>query len=160
MHYEDKYKVIFCSVPKAGCTTMKTMFALLQGHFTLNQLQNENMVTHANHLRKVYSLSDSSQFHQRQIKNYFKYIVVRNPLERIVSAYHEKIARKRVPQHYQILQKKILQQYGNNSSQFPSFSEFIDYLLHSKPSDPHFMPTTKLCDPCQIKYDFMLISKQ
>ena len=152
MLYEDKHKVIFCSVPKAGCTTMKTMFALLQGHFTLNQLQNANMVTHANHLRKVYSLSDSSQFHQLQ--NYFKYIVVRNPLERIVSAYHEKIARKRHSQYYQILQKKILQQYGNNNSQFPSFSEFIDYLLHSKPSDPHFMPTTTLCDPCRIKYDF------
>ena len=150
--YEDKHKVIFCSVPKAGCTTMKTMFALLQGLFTLNQLQDENMIKHANHLSGVYSLFSSYQLHR--LKNYFKYTVVRNPLERIVSAYREKIARKISSQNYQILQKKILQHSGNKNSQFPSFSEFIDYLLHSKLSDAHFMPTTELCDPCQIKYDF------
>ena len=31
MLYEDKSKVIYCYVPKTGCTQMKTMIVLLQG---------------------------------------------------------------------------------------------------------------------------------
>ena len=38
--YEDKSKVVYCYVPKTGCTQMKTMIVLLQGLYTMKQPNN------------------------------------------------------------------------------------------------------------------------
>ena len=165
MLYEDKHKVIYCSVPKTGCTTMKTMMILLQGLFTLDQL-NKTIVTHEEHLCKAFKLCRGSSSLQPcyepknnsdyLIKKYYKFVVVRDPLERFVSAYHNKFKSKECENRYQNLQKKILQFYRNNNTQFPSFSEFFGYVFHTKlhSSDRHLIPVTGLCGPCQIKYDF------
>ena len=163
MLYEDKHKVIYCSVPKTGCTSMKTMMVLLQGLFTLDQL-NKTIVTHGEYLRKALKLCrdnnlepcyESKNNVDYLIKNYYKFVVVRDPLERFVSAYYNKFASKESESMYQNLQKNILQFYRNNNAQFPSFSEFIGYVFHTKlySSDKHLIPVTGLCGPCQIKYD-------
>ena len=45
---------------------------------------------------------------------------------------------------------------GKYKIEFPSFSEFVGYVFHTKlhSSDRHLIPVTGLCGPCQIKYDF------
>ena len=166
MLYEDKHKVIYCSVPKTGCTTMKTMMVLLQGLFTLDQLNKTKVtVTHASYLGKAFKLCRVNSIRpcyqpknntDYLLKNYYKFVVVRDPLERFVSAYHNKFASKDSESVYQNLQKKILQTYRNNNAEFPSFSEFVGYVFHTKlhSSDRHLIPVTGLCGPCQIKYDF------
>ena len=166
MLYADKSKVVYCYVPKTGCTQMKTMIVLLQDLYTMKQLNN-TIVTNAKYLSRVRTMCIDKRHPCYQPKdnvsyllnNYYKYVVVRDPLERLVSAYHNKLTTKDTFIDYRKLQKKILQYYRNDStvlqSEFPSFSEFIGFLLHSKESfDKHFIPVIELCDPCQIKYNF------
>ena len=164
MLYEDTHKVIYCSVPKTGCTSMKTMMVLLQGLFTLDQL-NKTKVTHEDHLLKALKLCRDNSIqpcYQPKnntdyfIKNYYKFVVVRDPLERFVSVYHDKFASKESESGYQKLQKQILSYYGNYTTEFPSFPEFFGYVFQTKlhSSDKHLIPATELCGPCQIKYDF------
>ena len=88
MLYEDTPKVIYCSLFKTGCTTMKTMMVLLQGLFTLDQL-NKTIVTHGEHLWKAIKLCRVNSIqpcHQPKnntdndymIKNYNTFVVVRD----------------------------------------------------------------------------------
>ena len=143
---------------------MKTMMVLLQGLFTLDQLS-KTKVSHGAHLKKAFNLCRvnlTQPCYQPQnntdylLKNYYKFVVVRDPLERLVSAYYNKYASKESSKKYQNVQQKILQTYRNNSTDLPSFSEFFGYVFHTKlhSSDKHLIPVTGLCGPCQIKYDF------
>ena len=75
---------------------MKTMMVLLQGLFTLDQF-NKTEVSHAAHLRKAFNLCRvnlTQPCYQPKnntdylLKNYYKFVVVRDLLERLVSAYH------------------------------------------------------------------------
>ena len=120
-------------------------------------------------VRTMYKVKQHSCYQPKHnvsywLNNYYKYIVVRDPLERLVSAYHKKLTTKDTFIDYKMLQKKILQYYRNNStvlqSEFPSFSEFTGFLLHSKESfDKHFILAIELCDPCRTKYDFYVNNK-
>ena len=51
--------IIYCFIPKTGCTKTKTLFLLLQGLYSLEQLFNKT-VTHKNYLKKVKTLADLS----------------------------------------------------------------------------------------------------
>ena len=105
MLYEDKHKVIYCSVPKTGCTTMKRMMVLLQDLFTLDQLNNTKVtVTYASYLLKAFKLCRVNSIRLcYQTKKNTDYLL--KTMERFVSTYH-KFASKDSESVYQIIQKK------------------------------------------------------
>lgn len=92
----DKHKTLYCSVPKVACTTWKKILLLLNG-------QNFTDVHHA----KIPKLSQFSKEEiEKRLRNYKKFIIVRNPHSRVLSAYNEKFA------HVSQYNKYILKHFG------------------------------------------------
>lgn len=109
------------------------------------------------------------------LKRYFKFMMYRNPLERLVSAYRSKVEQypliglNQSEPHYNWFRMKIhnhtsplrYQRWMENGGQNPvriSFSDFIDFWLtttdYKAHNDPHFAPLFDLCQPCRVRYSF------
>ena len=107
---------------------------------------------------------------QKQIlETYFKFTFVREPFERILSAYKDKFVYPRFPRSkLQLHGTAILKSVRPNASKSAldklddiSFSEFIEYLVTkgSNKSTPvmdwHWDNYVNICGMCAISYDFI-----
>ena len=168
--YDDSKRIIFCYVPKSGCSNWKRMFAVLSGTVKADDTERPSKQI----LQSVNKLEYLSEMEQTaRLKHYFKFSFVRNPLERIVSGYRNKIAvpinyanRNRWPDRilFQILKTFEKPKYKEWSKTnftsadfYPSFEGFIQYLTGAKLSslNEHFRPFMELCQPCSINYNFV-----
>lgn len=178
-----------CSIPKVGSTVWKRTLMLLAGNVSekeLNQSNSEyitarNPSQFAQH-RKVqahYGLYKTTMYSKKEfkyrIKKYFKFIFVRNPWRRLLSAYLDKFTihdqEHRVP--YQKKAQKIIKRY--HKDQMPSqimragilknvtgmvtFSEFLSYIMDDwemrRHADLHWTRYIDHCKPCTTHYDFL-----
>jgi len=98
-----------------------------------------------------------------------KFIIVRHPFERLVSAYRDKLAGFTRNEHYLNMRKVIIKNYRTDKSDrssIPSFKESVDFVLDELKKmergssnlviDGHFMPYTRRCIPCAIDYDVII----
>ncbi|XP_033745750.1 carbohydrate sulfotransferase 14-like [Pecten maximus] len=154
--------MVFCYIPKIACSQWQMMFITLTGKVNTSLLNLGNV--HKKYRSKLKFLSGYSLGKRKIIlEKYKKYIVVRNPLERILSAYRNKL----VPTgtHYQFgnIRKIIVKRYRANTSPnsegeyVVNFLEFVKFLIDEKPEyyNSHWRRYTSLCLPCVIKYDFV-----
>lgn len=104
-------------------------------------------------------------------RNYFKFMFVRHPPERALSAYRNKIEHPLItnPEEQSIwdeVRYSILNSYRikfNNKivkekeELFPTFPEFIHFMYDSDPAlmNEHYKPMVELCQPCAIQYDYV-----
>ena len=105
-----------------------------------------------------------------KIKNYFKFIMVRNPLERLLSAFRSKVElpltfnrldtfemiRRDIVGKYR---KDELDRWQRNNGSFKvqvTFTEYIDWVVNSENAllNEHFSPIIDNSHPCRIRYDF------
>ena len=178
MLVDDKAKTIYCFVPKVGCTSLSVLFFVNQG--LLPESESQQPRGHINRRRLESLIAKRSFWHLNDtqrvytLKNYFKFIMYRNPLERLVSGYRSKVQRyplirteRDSPQYnwlrravYKTTHPKEYKEWSDSGSKTPvqiSFPDFIDYWL-SQPlalrQDEHFRPITELCHPCRSRFDF------
>uniref|UniRef100_A0A672IHN6 Carbohydrate sulfotransferase n=1 Tax=Salarias fasciatus TaxID=181472 RepID=A0A672IHN6_SALFA len=159
---EDKYKLLYCQVPKAGCSNWKRTLMVLAGQASNTQSINHDTVHYGDHLKKLDSF-DRQGIMQR-LETYTKVMFVREPLERMVSAYRDKFEN---PNNYyhSLFGKPIISKYRANPSWAAlktgsgvTFKEFVQYLLDvHRPvgMDIHWEQANQLCNPCLIDYDFI-----
>ena len=86
--HDDNKKIVFCYIPKVGCSKWKYMFPLLTGQQPLESDPSREVL---HKVKKLSSLSDSGI--KQHLNTYFKYIFICNPMERVASAYLDKIAK-------------------------------------------------------------------
>lgn len=106
-----------------------------------------------------------------KLKKYTKFLFVRDPFVRLISAYRNKFE-LRNEDFYRRFAQVMLRRYGNQPTPpasvdeaftvgiHPSFSHFIQYLLDPQtekemPFNEHWRQVYRLCHPCQIDYDFV-----
>lgn len=159
---EDKYKLLYCQVPKAGCSNWKRTLMVLAGKASNTQSIKHDTVHYGQHLKKLDSFDQQGIMHRLQ--TYTKVIFVREPLERMVSAYRDKFEN---PNNYyhSLFGKPIISKYRVNPSKAAlktgngvTFKEFVQYLLDvHRPvgMDIHWEQANQLCNPCLIDYDFI-----
>ena len=157
--FDDVHKVVYCHVPKAGCTMMTTAFILLQKLFTLDALEKNGLVTHMKHLSKVKTFRNTSVTEiEHKLETYYKFMIVRNPFERLYSSFNDKLTRLNAPSCFRRKSKAVLKHSHDYTSQVPNFKQFartfVETSIFSK--DGHFRQMVDLCDPCSIQYDFYL----
>ena len=97
------------------------------------------------------------------MKTFFKFLFVRNPLHRILSAYRNKIVNGNAQFELQY-SRPIMRKYRKlNANQVNgkvvTFQEFVRYLIDNETyvntMNEHWMPMYELCQPCYINYNFV-----
>ena len=165
---------------QVGCTNLKLLFSTTQDMLPNGELLKSR--DHVNQHRLEEAISLQTFYHQPKrkhlqiLRNYFKFVMLRNPLERLVSGYRSKVLRyplvglKTDTPHYNWFRKKIYSHthpeeykaWVDTQGACPiniSFSDFIDFLLadgetFSMGMDEHFQPIVNLCQPCRVRYSY------
>ncbi|CAJ0965812.1 unnamed protein product [Ranitomeya imitator] len=154
---EETHKFLYCEVPKAGCSNWKRIIFLLKMNITLKAEYLEHDAIHSRNVLK--RLSDYPEEQQKKmLETYIKVLFTRDPFQRLVSAYRDKLLHGMGYQGIQVpLKIKAMYRKNKNSTENVSFNEFVQYLLTLTPKqmDVHWRPMHYLCDPCNINYDFL-----
>lgn len=138
-----KYCYIYVETPKVACSTIKMNLQFLE-------LGEENKFrVHDKSNSPLLSPSDSSINLKKVIKNYFKFCFVRNPYDRVLSCYLDKVKPER--------KKSYRVDLGLPHEGNVSFEDFLDSVRCQKRSDMniHWIPQSEILAVESIKYDFV-----
>ncbi|XP_017661606.1 PREDICTED: carbohydrate sulfotransferase 9-like isoform X1 [Lepidothrix coronata] len=154
---EHKHKFIYCEVPKVGCSNWKRTIFLLQADLNAEASEIEHDHIHQTSLiKKLVSYPPAIQ--KEFLNNYTKVMFTRHPLERLVSAYRDKLLHSE-PFYSITVANEIRAMFrkNKNSSEKVSFQEFVNFIIAKQPNtlDIHWKPMFLLCDPCNIHYDIL-----
>lgn len=159
---EDRYKVLYCEVPKAGCSNWKRVLMVLSGiAFSTRDIPHDT-VHYANSLRQLESYNRTGV--AERLRFYTKVLFVREPFERLVSAFRDKFESPNAYYH-SVFGRPIISKYRPNATHTAlstgagvTFREFVHYLLDvQRPvkMDIHWEPVSQLCSPCAFTYNFI-----
>ena len=178
LHKEKE--VAFCYIPKSACTTFKILLLHTQGLLPDDYLNySKTMQPYlAPQLQKITLGSLGKRNHGMVMSNYFKFVMFRHPLERLLSGYRSKMSvamKTDLPEGERDVQSSMLldnkrelisqaypkeyKKWEASHESYPvniSFSDFIDYWLTSKrvSRHSHFDTLLNLCKPCSIRYNY------
>ncbi|NWU89400.1 CHST9 sulfotransferase, partial [Upupa epops] len=162
IYVEDRHKVLYCEVPKAGCSNWKRVLMVLSGLAASAHNISHDDVHYGKHLRKLDSYDPKGMY--ARLNTYTKAVFVREPMERLVSAFRDKFEHPNSYYH-PVFGKAIIKKYRQDPDEEAlrtgsgvTFKEFIRYLLDShRPvgMDIHWEQVSQLCYPCLINYDFI-----
>ncbi len=157
---------------------MKRLMLYMGGHLPLNTVDwpwvddtkyLEPALAKTSFLNKTLTTSEKLF----RLKSYYKFMVVRNPLERLLSAYRNKIEpplvydrQEKFPEWVKIeilerFRNMELHQWRRTYQEKPynisiSFAEFVHHIIEEdvmKVND-HFRPSMDTCHPCLAQFDF------
>ena len=179
MLLDDEHKVLFCFVPKVGCTNLKLLFFVSQGTIPRSELSKArdsvDQLALDRAIQENSFLTRDDDMKVSVLKSYFKFVMFRNPLERLASGYRSKIERfhlfgmkSEIPPYnwlrkviYSYAHPQLYSTWTQNGGNIPvsiTFSDFIDYwLVGQDPQlkfDEHFLLITHVCQPCRIRFNF------
>ncbi|XP_067407575.1 carbohydrate sulfotransferase 12 [Emydura macquarii macquarii] len=180
---DDRHGIIYCYVPKVACTNWKRVMIVLSESL-LDQgvpyrdpldIPREHVHNSSTHLtfNKFWRRYGKFSRHLMKIKlkKYTKFLFVRDPFVRLISAFRSKFELEN-EEFYRRFAIPMLKLYSNHTS-LPtsvseafraglkvSFPDFIQYLLDPRtekmvPFNEHWRQVYRLCHPCQIDYDFV-----
>ncbi|KAF1395500.1 hypothetical protein PFLUV_G00012150 [Perca fluviatilis] len=183
---DDTHQIIYCYVPKVACTNWKRVMVVLSQSLISpssgkpytdpeavppDLVHNSSLhLTFAKFWRHYGSLS--RHLMALKLKHYTKFLFVRDPFVRLISAFRNKFGRPN-EDFYKQFGSVMLRRYSNVSGSLPetaaeafaagikpTFQQFITYLLDPETEresifNEHWRQVYRLCHPCQVKYDFI-----
>ncbi|XP_027725791.1 carbohydrate sulfotransferase 14 [Vombatus ursinus] len=152
----DQYHFLYCYVPKVACSNWKRVLKVLAG-----ALDSVDVRLKMDHRSDLVFLADLRPEEIRyRLQHYFKFLFVRDPMERLLSAYRNKFGEIR--EYQQRYGAEIVRRYRVGAGPSPAgddvtFPEFLRYLVDEEPErmNEHWMPVYQLCQPCAVHYDFV-----
>ncbi|XP_072481617.1 carbohydrate sulfotransferase 8-like [Notamacropus eugenii] len=157
---EPSRRLLFCEVPKAGCSNWRRVLLLL----TLNLSRWDPAEVQSGSLHRTHLLQRLSSFQAPErdlvLKRYTPVLVTRHPLERLVSAYRDKLLHSEP--YYVRLAARMRTAVRGAREPAPqrnlTFPEFVTFVLRQPPAelDVHWKPTALLCSPCRVRYQVLI----
>lgn len=100
-------------------------------------------------------------FNFQKLSKTKRFLIVRHPLERLLSAYRDKLEHMQGREYYykrfgRRIALKYRQSGGNATRLEPTFAEFLRFIAHEKYFDEHWAPYYRTCEPCALNYDYIL----
>ena len=135
----DKYRFLYCQVPKVATSNWKRVFMVLNGNASdLWKIKSADVHNTTRGYFRYLSEYTPSEIIVR-LRNYYKFMFVRDPMERLASAYRNKFVEPYNLTFFpQIYGRYIIRKYRNGTnfrySRTPeiSFPEFIHYIIEDK----------------------------
>ena len=166
IYVDDRHEFMYCMIPKVACTNWKRVLLVLSGHMNVtNPFDITPAQAHSREYNKHLKTLDmySVEEIKYRLENYFKFMFVRDPFERLLSAYRNKFTvsyNTYFPQRYgRHIIKKFRQRPSRQAmrqGKDVTFEEFTQYLLDpdtEKPFNAHWRQYYKICHPCIVQYD-------
>ena len=168
---DHKHKVLFCTIPKVSGTSWKKKLLAMNSIQTYIHLEKQKNVKHKNinYALKKHKVDTLSYKHLKNALNYTKIMFVREPVERLISAFHDKFNPNQESNHYfkHFGREISVNYYGNGTDRSGvnhrnvTFEQFVKYIvdLHNRNEaykyDEHWASYNDLCLPCVIDYDII-----
>lgn len=162
IYVEDRHRLLYCEVPKAGCSNWKRVLMVLSGLANSPAHIQHQAAHYSNSLRRLDSYDRAGM--ARRLRTYTKALFVREPLERLVSAFRDKFEQPNTYYH-PVFGRAIIARYRPNATRQAlssgsgvTFPEFVRYLLDPRRPlglDIHWERVGRLCSPCLVRYDFI-----
>ncbi|XP_071808090.1 carbohydrate sulfotransferase 11-like isoform X2 [Asterias amurensis] len=161
----DSHKIIYCYVPKIGCTSWKRILLVL-----LEKFKRVEDVSHMGaHYTPIPNLSKFTLDEVKQrLRNYTTFMITRDPVERVVSCFRDKFEKDNPDNRG--LQRNVMPgiqgksgNYNKSDKILPKvdFPQFARYVSDSQNIFGNYGPTEhwnevyKMCHPCLVRYDFI-----
>ena len=159
---DDANQMLFCDAPKTGSTFFKELWLNYTRGTSVDQRATINIhdrtFLRRQNLRYLSTYNQTEK--QTRLETYFKFMIVRHPLVRVLSSYREKLEK---PNRYfhTALGRRIELQYGNVSAgqahgNTVTFKQMVHSIIDHGPYDHHWTPVSLLCNPCKIAYDYIV----
>ena len=168
INVDDGRQIIFCTIAKAASSNWKSVFLHTAPKFTeMHQHSDpDDMNVHNAGFMNTYGMRRMHRYSYDEIayriKHYYKVILVRDPIKRVISAYRNKVG-GRGSIAMRIL-PDIVANYRQHSSDNVTkitFPEFVQYVI-DRPKlkgenalNNHWKAYQDTCFPCTIKYDYV-----
>ncbi|XP_026166700.1 carbohydrate sulfotransferase 8-like [Mastacembelus armatus] len=162
VYVEDRSRLLYCEVPKAGCSNWKRVLMVLGGSATSTRDIPHDAAHYTNHLQRLDSFDHVGI--AKRLRSYTKVLFVREPFERLVSAFRDKFESPNSYYH-PVFGRPIISRYRANATRTAlrtgtgvTFREFVQYLLDVRRPvgmDIHWEPVSQLCNPCLLRYNFI-----
>ncbi|XP_043966358.1 carbohydrate sulfotransferase 10 [Gambusia affinis] len=166
----DKRQILFCQTPKVGNTQWKKVLIVLNGGFPSVEEIPENLV-HDHDKNGLPRLSSfSPQEITQRLNSYFKFFIVRDPFERLISAFKDKFVKnpRFEPWYKHDIAPAIIRKYRKTHRESDMaasglhFEDFVRYLGDAEGRRRldrqfgehiiHWVTYAELCAPCEINY--------
>jgi len=109
-------RIVFCVVGKAACTSWLRVLLQLTGNPAAQHVaatDRDSVHGMLYHYLELKSFQNATQLARSPFKHYYKFMFVREPLERLVSAYRDKMIRT---SEYTSIRQYIIKRYRRNPS--------------------------------------------
>nr|CAD7265510.1 unnamed protein product [Timema shepardi] len=163
MYISRKYNVAYCPIFKAGSSSWLEVFANMAGVLTE---RNRKLIARGklqvnNLARKAYPKNKSISEEKNAVMSATRFIIVRHPFERLLSAYRDKLENKaRREYYYNRYGRHIVQLYRTHKDLTkrpePTFHEFLSYVSEKQRFDEHWRPYHLECSPCVLDYQVII----
>jgi chondroitin 4-sulfotransferase 11 len=174
---DDERKVIYCEVPKVACSNWKRVLVYASGKTNVTDPGQLTWVDVHGKLGNTI-LPRLHSFSPEEIRfrltNYFKFMFVRDPFDRVLSAYNDKFRSSDNMLFNENYGRRIIERYRQNASNESlsrghdvKFDEFVRYLIdpatreeeqtnkHWYGFEMHWRAFDDICHPCFVGYDFL-----
>ena len=151
---DDENKIIYCALHKVGS---RTWIELLEGAHGIKK-----RVMRWEFFRRLSNYSEEEKL--LRLQTYFKFLVVREPLQRLLSTFKERYIDGAPLRHLDQFNRQLIvsrlrpndpNPEGKHGDYDVSFSEFIQYFSGNVSRYPPCLQYEKICHPCAINYDFI-----
>lgn len=150
-----KHKIIYCPIPKNACTLFRT---IMVKYSDVGEKYEQSQHDIHRYLVQDDTGVKLNDFRQLQNSDYFKFVVLRNPFDRLVSAYLDKIAKRRNPAPFV---RDAIQSVYQNLHREPdyqksiTFRQFVCYLVETENYilNEHWRPQHTFLGEGTIEFD-------
>ncbi|KAM4820869.1 carbohydrate sulfotransferase 13 [Thomomys bottae] len=165
---DDAHGLLYCYVPKVACTNWKRVLLALRARARGGPGGDPRAIParEAHAPGRLPSLADFGPAEiNRRLRDYLAFLFVREPFERLASAYRNKFARPYSEAFQRRYGSRIVRRLRPRAlpdararGHDVRFAEFLAYLLdprtrRDEPFNEHWERAHALCHPCRLRYD-------
>ncbi|CAL1548735.1 unnamed protein product [Lymnaea stagnalis] len=166
---DEKHKLLFCQIPGVALNDWRKIVLILSGVVNASSTGAiSGGDVFGKYAKNTKRLSDFDEKKRVEfLKNFYKVVFVRDPLERLVNAYRTKLLAKSSKYFHKAFGSQMIKKYRKNAKDKEikdgsdvRFPEFVKYIIDNEHDgvtslNEHWEQYYKQCHPCLVDYDFV-----